>query len=186
MVHLISDLTVVALVNVALWIVDDCFDDPLVIERREAGRFVEQFMYVFIRPIRFHLKICHRKRLFQKLSQKFSQIVDVRFDFLGRWNVGWWNGIGRRNTGSWCGMDGRRSRHQSLSAFFLLLYRVFYGFNYILTSRNWIFVLKSIIIWCNKSVKPVSMFWGLWIVISNDPNGSLRWSQLTRPKNLNL
>ena len=54
-VHLISDLSVIALMNVALRIVDDCFNDPLVVERREAGGFVEQFMNVFIRPIRFHL-----------------------------------------------------------------------------------------------------------------------------------
>lgn len=153
--YLVGNLTVVTLMYIALRVIDDCLDNPLMIECREAGRFVEQFVYVFIRSIRFHLKICHGKRLFQKLSQKFSQIVDMCFEFFRRWNGRWWNGIGRI-TGSGCGMDGRRSRQKSLSALFLLLYRVFYGFNYILTSRNRIFILKSIITWCNKSVKPVS------------------------------
>lgn len=139
--------------NIALWIINDCFNNPLMSECREAGCFVEQFMYVLVCPVRFHLEVCDGKRLFQKLSQKFSQIVDMWFDFFSRWNSCWWNGI----TGSWCGRDGRRSRQKSLSALFLLLYRVFYSFNYILTSRNRIFILKSIKLWCNKSVKPVSI-----------------------------
>lgn len=83
-VYLVSDLSVVALVHVALRIIDDRLDNPLVIESGEAGCFVEQFVDIFIRPVRFHLKICHGKRLFQKLSQKFSQIVDLRFDFFSR------------------------------------------------------------------------------------------------------
>lgn len=167
-IHLISNLSIVALMHVALRVVDDRLDDPLVIECREAGRFVEQFMDVLIRPIRFHLKICHRKRLFQKLSQKFSQIVDMWFEFFSRRNGRRWNGIGGM-TGSWRGMDGRR-RQKSLSALFLLLYRVFYGFNYILTSRNRIFILKSIIIWCkNQSNQFVHKECELsGIVLSND------------------
>lgn len=143
-------MSVVALMNVALRVIDDRFDDPLMVECREAGRFVEQFMNIFIRSVRFHLKICHGKRLFQKLSQKFAQIVNVRFDFFSRWNGRRWNGNGRRIYGSWRGMDGRRSRHETLSALFLLVYRVFYGFNYILTARNRIFILKSIITWWNN------------------------------------
>lgn len=138
--------------DVALRIIDYRLDDPLVIECRKAGCFVEQFVNVFVGSVGFHLKICHGKRLFQKLSQKFSQIVDMRFDFFIRWNGRCWNGNGRRINGSWRGMDGRRSRHETLSALFLLLYRVLYGFNYILTSRNRIFILKSIITWCNNQL----------------------------------
>lgn len=134
--------------NVALRVIDDCFDNPLMIERREAGSLIKEFVNVFVCSIWFHQQICHGKRLFQKLSQKFSQIVDMCFELFSLRNGRWCHG---RLTGSGCVMNGK-----SLSALFLLLYRVFYGFNYILTSRYRIFILKSIIIWCNKSVKPVS------------------------------
>lgn len=147
--NLVSDLTVGRLVNVALRVVDDGFDDPLVIECWKSRGFIEKLMDILVCPIRFHLKICHGKRLFQKLSQKFSQIVDMWFEFFSRWNGCWWSGS------SCCGMDG--SRQKSLSALFLLLYRVFYGFNYILTSRNWIFILKSIITWCKNQSNQIGI-----------------------------
>jgi hypothetical protein len=98
--HLISNHSIVALMNVALRVVDDRLHNPLMIECREASRFEEEFCEILIRAIRLCLQICHEKRLFQKLSQEISLIViesefnfsrnsglDCRDCWRGRWSL---------------------------------------------------------------------------------------------------
>lgn len=93
------------------------------------------------------------------------------FGFFSRWN-------GCRWRDDLCRMTGgeRRSCQKSLSALFLLLYRELYGFNNILTSRNRIFILKSIIIDAKNQSNQFPVFQcGLSIVLSK--TNQFWWSQ---------
>lgn len=120
--HLVSNHSIVALMNVALRVVDDRLHNPLMIECREASRFEEEFCEILIRTIRLCLQICHEKRLFQKLSQEISLIViESEFNF-------------SRNSGLDC-RDGWRCRWSLLWIFPPRLYSAFISSRIIATSH---------------------------------------------------